>query len=88
MFRKWWPAVYADEWLRPSGMKCPFAWGLVTLYANLGQGCEEWTWGWVETLVSPTIAEVEDLIRADLQEIERAKAAARGSAGGPSEPQS
>ena len=65
-FRKWWPAVYADEWPLPNGMKYPFVWNLTSLYTKAGQDYEQRTWEWVEPPGLPSIAQVEAMTRADL----------------------
>ena len=78
-FRKWWPAVYADHWKLPNGLKYPFIWKLDTVRVEGQTAYETWTWEWIETPEMPTIAQVEHMIREHKREQEerlRASAAA------------
>ena len=76
-FRKWWPAVYADHWTLPNGLKYPFIWKLNTVRVEGQTAYETWTWEWIETPEMPTIAQVEHMIREhNRQQEERARATA------------
>ena len=83
-FRKWWPAVYADHWTLPNGLKYPFIWKLDTVRVEGQTAYETWTWEWIETPEMPTIAQVEHMIcehKREQEERARASAAAAAEAG-------
>ena len=83
-FRKWWPAVYADHWKLPNGLKYPFIWKLVSVQVEGQTAYETWTWEWIETPEMPTIAQVEHMIREHYRqqaESERASSAAAAGSG-------
>ena len=89
VFKKWWPAVYPGEWTLPTGMKYPFIWKLQSVSVEGQTAYETWTWEWVETPDMPSIAQVEELVRAHKQlqeERRRAAAAAADDSAGPSQP--
>ena len=63
-------------------MRYPFVWKLQTLTAwqnGVAQAREEWTWEWVETPGMPSIAEVEQMLRAHRQQLAADAAAAQSA---------
>ena len=79
-FRKWWPAVYADHWKLPNGLKYPFIWKLDTVRVEGQTAYETWTWEWIETPEMPTIAQVEHMIRAYMKEQDERRRASAAAA--------
>ena len=79
-FRKWWPAVYADHWTLPNGLKYPFIWKLDTVRVEGQTAYETWTWEWIETPEMPTIAQVEHMIRAHKKEQDERRRASAAAA--------
>ena len=89
VFKKWWPVVYPGEWKLPNGMRYPYIWKLDTVRVEGQTAYETWTWEWIETPEMPTIAQVEQMIRAHKKEQDerrRASAAAADISDGPSKP--
>ena len=72
-FTKWWPAIYPGEWQLPNGMRYPFVWKIKTIRVEGSRVEEAWTWEWVETPGMPSIAEVEDMLRAHYEQQKAAK---------------
>ena len=87
-FKKWWPAIYPGEWKLPNGMRYPFVWKLERVYVEGNTAFEKWTWEWVEASGMPTIAQVEQMLRADAERRQAAAvaAAAAESSAAPSQP--
>ena len=81
VFKKWWPAVYPGEWKLPNGMRYPFIRKLETVRVEGQTAYESWTWEWIETPEMPSIAQVDQMLRAHAREQEaRRRAAAETSA--------